>query len=61
MKNAFEIASFQQENHVCNAFKQRASMGGLSAVAATTMKAINAPINKQQKVTILPFEGLGSF
>ena len=59
-ENALKLASFQTGKSRVIAFKHGFHGRTSAAVAATDNEKINAPINKQQKVTILPFEDLGS-
>ncbi|NJB71850.1 acetylornithine aminotransferase [Saonia flava] len=60
-ENALKLASFQTGKSrvisFSNSFHGRTS----AAVAATDNEKINAPINKQQKVTFLPFEDMDAF
>jgi acetylornithine aminotransferase len=60
-ENALKLASFQTEKSRVIAFKHGFHGRTSAAVAATDNEKINAPINKQQKVTILPFEDLAAF
>lgn len=60
-ENALKLASFQTGKSrvisFSNSFHGRTS----AAVAATDNEKINAPINKQQKVTFLPFDDIEAF
>ena len=60
-ENALKLASFQTGKSRVIAFKHGFHGRTSAAVAATDNEKINAPLNKQQKVTILPFEDLASF
>ena len=60
-ENALKLASFQTGKSRVIAFKNGFHGRTSAAVAATDNEKINAPINKQQKVTILPFEDLAAF
>ena len=60
-ENALKLASFQTAKSRVIAFKHGFHGRTSAAVAATDNEKINAPINKQQKVTILPFEDLAAF
>ncbi len=60
-ENALKLASFQTGKSRVIAFKQGFHGRTSAAVAATDNEKINAPINKQQKVSILPFEDLETF
>ena len=60
-ENALKLASFQTGKSRVIAFKNGFHGRTSAAVAATDNEKINAPINKQQKVTILPFEDLATF
>ncbi|RAJ13684.1 aspartate aminotransferase family protein [Arenibacter echinorum] len=60
-ENALKLASFQTGKSRVIAFKHGFHGRTSAAVAATDNEKINAPINKQQKVTILPFEDLDAF
>ena len=60
-ENALKLASFQTGKSRVIAFKHGFHGRTSAAVAATDNEKINAPINKQQKVTILPFEDLAAF
>ncbi|MEZ4969471.1 MAG: aminotransferase class III-fold pyridoxal phosphate-dependent enzyme [Flavobacteriaceae bacterium] len=60
-ENALKLASFQTGKSRVIAFKHGFHGRTSAAVAATDNEKINAPINKQQKVTILPFEDLTAF
>ncbi len=59
-ENALKLASFQTGKSRVIAFKHGFHGRTSAAVAATDNEKINAPINKQQKVTILPFEDLAA-
>lgn len=60
-ENALKLASFQTGKSRVIAFKHGFHGRTSAAVAATDNEKINAPLNKQQKVTILPFEDLPAF
>ncbi|MDL5510937.1 aminotransferase class III-fold pyridoxal phosphate-dependent enzyme [Arenibacter sp. M-2] len=60
-ENALKLASFQTGKSRVISFKHGFHGRTSAAVAATDNEKINAPINKQQKVTILPFEDLATF
>ncbi|RTE54441.1 aspartate aminotransferase family protein [Arenibacter aquaticus] len=60
-ENALKLASFQTGKSRVISFKQGFHGRTSAAVAATDNEKINAPINKQQKVSILPFEDLETF
>jgi acetylornithine aminotransferase len=60
-ENALKMASFETGNSRVIAFKNGFHGRTSAAVAATDNLAINAPINKQQKVTILPLNDIDSF
>ncbi|MEG3656600.1 aspartate aminotransferase family protein [Arenibacter palladensis] len=60
-ENALKLASFQTGKSRVIAFKHGFHGRTSAAVAATDNEKINAPLNKQQKVTILPFEDLAAF
>ncbi|MBC8766576.1 aspartate aminotransferase family protein [Arenibacter sp. BSSL-BM3] len=60
-ENALKLTSFQTGKSRVIAFKHGFHGRTSAAVAATDNEKINAPINKQQKVTILPFEDLAAF
>ena len=60
-ENALKMASFETGNSRVIAFKNGFHGRTSAAVAATDNLAINAPINKQQKVTILPLNDIGAF
>ncbi|PXX31640.1 aspartate aminotransferase family protein [Arenibacter sp. ARW7G5Y1] len=60
-ENALKLASFQTGKSRVISFKHGFHGRTSAAVAATDNEKINAPINKQQKVTILPFEDLAAF
>ncbi|NKI26093.1 aspartate aminotransferase family protein [Arenibacter sp. 6A1] len=60
-ENALKLASFKTGKSRVIAFKNGFHGRTSAAVAATDNEKINAPLNKQQKVTILPFEDLEAF
>ncbi|MFD0798848.1 aspartate aminotransferase family protein [Maribacter chungangensis] len=60
-ENALKIASFHTGKSRVIAFKNGFHGRTSAAVAVTDNEAINAPLNKQQKVTILPLNDLASF
>lgn len=60
-ENALKLASFKTGKSRVIAFKNGFHGRTSAAVAATDNEKINAPLNKQQKVTILPFEDLAAF
>jgi acetylornithine aminotransferase len=60
-ENALKMASFQTGKSRVIAFKNGFHGRTSAAVAATDNVAINAPLNKQQKVTILPLNDIDSF
>lgn len=60
-ENALKLASFQNGKSRVIAFKNSFHGRTSAAVAATDNEKINAPINKQQKVTFLPFNDLEAF
>ncbi len=60
-ENALKLASFQTGKSRVIAFKQGFHGRTSAAVAATDNEKINAPLNKQQKVSILAFEDLKAF
>tara|TARA_R110002049_G_scaffold193289_1_gene362123 strand:+ start:1962 stop:3089 length:1128 start_codon:yes stop_codon:yes gene_type:complete len=60
-ENALKLASFHTNKSRVIAFKNGFHGRTSAAVAATDNEAINAPINKQQKVTFLEFNNLKSF
>ena len=60
-ENALKMASFQTGKSRVIAFKNGFHGRTSAAVAATDNEKINAPINKQQKVTILPLNDIESF
>lgn len=60
-ENALKLASFQTGKSRVIAFKQGFHGRTSAAVAATDNEKINAPLNKQQKVSILAFEDLEAF
>ncbi|MBT8290842.1 MAG: aminotransferase class III-fold pyridoxal phosphate-dependent enzyme, partial [Muriicola sp.] len=55
-ENALKLASFHTGKSRVIAFKNSFHGRTSAAVATTDNPAINAPINKQQQVTFLPFE-----
>ena len=60
-ENALKLASFQNGKSRVIAFKNSFHGRTSAAVAATDNEKIHAPINKQQKVTFLPFNDLEAF
>lgn len=60
-ENALKMASFQTGKSRIIAFKNGFHGRTSAAVAATDNMAINAPINKQQKVTFLPLNDISVF
>ncbi|WP_396636723.1 aspartate aminotransferase family protein [Maribacter sp. R77961] len=60
-ENALKMASFQTGKSRIIAFKNGFHGRTSAAVAATDNLAINAPLNKQQKVTIIPLNDIDSF
>lgn len=60
-ENALKMASFQTGKSRILAFKNGFHGRTSAAVAATDNVAINAPLNKQQKVTILPLNDADAF
>ncbi len=60
-ENALKIASFQTGKSRVIAFKNGFHGRTSAAVAATDNASINAPINLQQKVTIVPLDQLETF
>jgi acetylornithine aminotransferase len=58
-ENALKLASFHTGKSRVIAFRNSFHGRTSAAVATTDNPAINAPINKQQHVTFLPFEDLG--
>jgi len=60
-ENALKMASFHTGKTRIIAFKNGFHGRTSAAVAATDNDKINAPLNKQQKVTILPLEDISSF
>ena len=60
-ENALKLASFHTNKSRVIAFTNSFHGRTSAAVAATENEKINAPINKQQKVTFLPFEDLKAF
>ena len=60
-ENALKLASFQTGKSRVIAFKNSFHGRTSAAVATTDNEKINAPINKQQKVTFLPFDNITAF
>jgi acetylornithine/N-succinyldiaminopimelate aminotransferase len=60
-ENALKMASFQTGKSRVIAFKNSFHGRTSAAVATTDNEKINAPINKQQKVTFLPFNDITAF
>ena len=60
-ENALKMASFKTEKSRVISFKNGFHGRTSAAVAATDNEKINAPLNKQQKVTILPLNDITSF
>ncbi|WP_291870665.1 aminotransferase class III-fold pyridoxal phosphate-dependent enzyme [Maribacter sp.] len=60
-ENALKMASFKTGKSRVIAFKNGFHGRTSAAVAATDNEKINAPLNKQQKVTILPFNNIAAF
>ncbi len=60
-ENALKIASFQTGKSRVIAFNNSFHGRTSAAVATTDNEKINAPINKQQKVTFLPFNDITAF
>lgn len=60
-ENALKLASFQNGKSRVIAFNNSFHGRTSAAVAVTDNEKINAPINKQQKVTFLPFNDLTAF
>lgn len=60
-ENALKLASFQTGKSRVIAFNNSFHGRTSAAVAATDNQKINAPINKQQKVTFLPFNDITAF
>ena len=60
-ENALKLASFHTNKSRVIAFTNSFHGRTSAAVAVTDNEKINAPINKQQKVTFLPFEDLIAF
>ena len=60
-ENALKLASFHTNKSRVIAFTNSFHGRTSAAVAATDNEKINAPINKQQKVTFLPFEDFKAF
>ena len=60
-ENALKMASFQTGKSRVIAFRNGFHGRTSAAVATTDNEKINAPINKQQKVTFLPFDDTDAF
>ncbi|MFT6795189.1 MAG: acetylornithine/N-succinyldiaminopimelate aminotransferase [Maribacter sp.] len=60
-ENALKMASFQTGKSRVIAFKNGFHGRTSAAVAVTDNEKINAPLNKQQKVTILPLNDIAAF
>ena len=60
-ENALKLASFQTGKSRVIAFKNSFHGRTSAAVAATDNEKINAPLNKQQKVTFLRFDDITAF
>ncbi|MGB5821058.1 MAG: aminotransferase class III-fold pyridoxal phosphate-dependent enzyme [Saonia sp.] len=60
-ENALKMASFQTGKSRVIAFQNSFHGRTSAAVATTDNEKINAPINKQQKVTFLPFNAIDAF
>ncbi len=60
-ENALKMASFHTGKTRVIAFKNGFHGRTSAAVAATDNEKINAPLNKQQKVTILPLNDISAF
>ena len=60
-ENALKLASFQTGKSRVIAFKNSFHGRTSAAVATTDNEKINAPLNKQQKVTFLPFDDITAF
>ncbi len=60
-ENALKLASFHTGKNRVIAFKNGFHGRTSAAVAASDNEKINAPLNKQQKVSILPLNDIGSF
>lgn len=60
-ENALKLASFQNGKSRVIAFTNSFHGRTSAAVAVTDNEKINAPLNKQQKVTFLPFDDLEAF
>ncbi len=60
-ENALKLASFHTGKSKVVAFKNGFHGRTSAAVASTDNEKINAPLNKQQKVTILPLNDLAAF
>ncbi len=60
-ENALKLASFKNGKTRVIAFKNGFHGRTSAAVASTDNEKINAPLNKQQKTTILPFDAIDAF
>jgi len=60
-ENALKLASFHNGKTRVIAFKNGFHGRTSAAVATTDNEKINAPLNKQQKTTILPFDDIAAF
>ncbi len=60
-ENALKLASFHNGKTRVIAFKNGFHGRTSAAVATTDNEKINAPLNKQQKTTILPFDDIDAF
>jgi acetylornithine aminotransferase len=60
-ENALKLASFQTGKSRVIAFKNSFHGRTSAAVATTDNEKINAPLNKQQKVTFLSFDDISTF
>ncbi len=60
-ENALKLASFKNGKSRVIAFKNGFHGRTSAAVASTDNEKIIAPLNKQQKTTILPFDDIGAF
>jgi acetylornithine aminotransferase len=60
-ENALKMASFHTGNSRVIAFNNSFHGRTSAAVAATDNASINAPLNRQQKVSFLPFNDIASF
>jgi acetylornithine aminotransferase len=60
-ENALKLASFKNGKSSVIAFKNGFHGRTSAAVASTDNEKIIAPLNKQQKTTILPFDDIGAF